>query len=186
MGPIDVYITFSSRGNSDEGTEWGLCVRRESSVRDQPPILFTYTITLVAPGTDRWIEAYQTPAEQGFSRSERLLGALLLTRSELLDEASLEMVDSFIKKSEGSHPDNPSPARIPDWGPELWISARVAQLAMAEWILLPSAAAFDFDYEYHDYKRLRDRIAARRLLLRARSSELGLRGWENVVTLDSD
>lgn len=73
---------------------------------------------------------------------------------------------------------------ITDWGPELWTTARVAQLAMAEWIVLSPAAACEFDFEYHNYTRLRDRIATRKRLLRTQQQELGLRGWDNVIAFE--
>lgn len=73
---------------------------------------------------------------------------------------------------------------ITDWGPELWTTARVAQLAMAEWIVLSPTAASEFDFEFHSYDRLRDRIAARKHVLRARHKERGLGGWDNVLPLE--
>lgn len=55
---------------------------------------------------------------------------------------------------------------------------------MAEWIVLSPAAACEFDFEYHNYTRLRDRIAARKRLLRTQQQELGLRGWDNVIPFE--
>lgn len=73
---------------------------------------------------------------------------------------------------------------ITDWGPELWTTARVAQLAMAEWIVLSPAAAAAFDFEFHNYARLRDRIAARKLALRKQQLEQGVYGWDNVIPFE--
>ena len=73
---------------------------------------------------------------------------------------------------------------ITDWGPELWTTARVAQLAMAEWIVLSPSAAAEFDFEFHNYARLRDRIAARKQILKQQHLKRGVRGWDNVIPLE--
>lgn len=55
---------------------------------------------------------------------------------------------------------------------------------MAEWIVLSSAAASEFDFEFHNYTRLRDRIAARKHILKEQQLKRGVRGWDNVIPLE--
>lgn len=222
---LSVYVTFWDTGYGRED-EWMLSVRCPVPDR-QTFTTFSYSIVLV-PGTNRWIEAHRTPGDpltDGASSSSitsssssgkprKLMGAVMLKNTEIMEHLSLEVFDSFIKDSEEAMADNPVPDRecnpllsdpsfrhhtilynpidnlpysstgITDWGPELWTTARVAQLAMAEWISLSPAAATEFDFEFHNYARLRDRIAARKIILQTQSLEKGLVGWDNVVKLE--
>jgi len=184
MSTLAVYITFWNNGRGEDDVEWMLTAR--STAPDRSATTFTYRIVLVAPGTNRWIEAHQTPVDPlALDRygSATLIGAVLLTGSEVLEHVSLDTFDAFIRESEEAGADNPAPDRITDWGPELWTTARVAQLAMAEWIVLSPAAAAEFDFEFHNYARLRDRIAARKLMLLERQQR-GIHGWDNVISLE--
>lgn len=109
MSRIDLYITFWNSGNNEDIPEWQLSVRSTSLDGGQPATTVTYSIVLVAPGTDRWIEAYQTHTEP--LPSGRLMGALLLDSSEILEHVDLNTFDTFIKESEDAAPENPFPNR---------------------------------------------------------------------------
>jgi len=186
MSTLAVYITFWNNGYGEDGLEWMLTAR--STPRDRSTTTtFTYRIVLVAPGTHRWIEAHQTPADPlapDRYASPTFMGAVLLKSSEVLEHVSLDTFDAFIKESDEPSAENPVPDRITDWGPELWTTARVAQLAMAEWIVLSPIAAAEFDFEFHNYARLRDRIAVRKQVLKLQHLKRGVRGWDNVISLE--
>jgi hypothetical protein len=55
---------------------------------------------------------------------------------------------------------------------------------MAEWIVLSPIAAAEFDFEFHNYARLRDRIAVRKQILKLQHLKRGVRGWDNVISLE--
>lgn len=114
MPRLDVYITFWNNGNSDDGVEWMLSARSTggTSPNDEPSATtFTYSIVLVAPGTDRWIEAHQTPADPVSAGSGKMMGALRLASSETLEHVDLETFDTFIKESDDAAAENPFPDR---------------------------------------------------------------------------
>jgi hypothetical protein len=112
MSTLAVYITFWSNGCGEDGLEWMLTAR--STAPDRSTTTFTYRIVLVAPGTDRWIEAHQTPADPLVSDcygSASLMGAVMLRSSEVLKHVSLDTFDTFVKASEEPGADNPAPDR---------------------------------------------------------------------------
>lgn len=113
MPRLALYITFWNNGYGEDKLEWMLTAR--STVPGQPPTTFTYRIALVAPGTDRWIEAHQTPGDPSDhyygNNNLTLMGALLLSGSDVLDHVDLDTFDAFIKDSEDVTADNPVPGR---------------------------------------------------------------------------
>lgn len=109
MSTLEVYITFWNNGS---GEDWMLTARSTAPHRN--PVTFTYRIVLVAPGTDRWIEAHQTPTDPLTSDrygSATLMGAVLLRSSEVLKHVSLDTFDALIRASEEPGADNPAPDR---------------------------------------------------------------------------
>lgn len=120
MPALSIYVTFWDTGFGEDGVEWMLTARSASP--DRPTQTFSYHIVLV-PGTNRWIEAHRTPGDPmsdavvypkaGASANPRLMGALLLANSDIIEHLSLEAFDTFIKESEEAIADNPVPEREP-------------------------------------------------------------------------
>lgn len=131
MSALAVYITFWNSGYGEDGVEWMLTAR--SIAPDRNTTTFTYRIVLVAPGTDRWIEAHQTPADplapDRFG-SATLMGAVRLRSSEVLDHVSLETFDAFIKVSDEAGTDNPVPDRKLEFSSFFFSQRSITQLGL--------------------------------------------------------
>jgi hypothetical protein len=120
MSTLAVYITFWNNGYGEDGLEWMLTARSTTPDRNTTTT-FTYRIVLVAPGTHRWIEAHQTPADPlapDRYASPTFMGAVLLKSSEVLEHVSLDTFDAFIKESDEASADNPVPDRKSDEFPQ--------------------------------------------------------------------